>query len=493
MVSKPADVYARDAEWARLERFAADPRRGATLGLVYGRRRQGKTLLVESLAEATRGFYHMALEQEEALALRGLGADIARRIGAPGPIALGDWSQTIDALLDLEQPGRRPVTVVLDEFPYLVSASPQLPSVIQRAFGPRSPRRMSSRARLILCGSAPSVMGRLLGGAAPLRGRAGLELLLQPFDFREAAGFWGLERRSVLAFLVHAVLGGTPAYRELLRGEAPSSMRDFDRWVARGILDPAGPLFREGRYLLAEEPGLEDRALYHSVLTAIVEGRTRPGQIAAVLGRPQTALAHPLKVLEDIRLVRREEDAVRSRRSTYHVAEPLVRFHHAVVRPHLARLERGAGAQVWEEARSAFHSQVLGPHFEETARWWTAVYASRETLGGRAATVGKTVVLDRAGRSAHEVDVVAVAAARPGGRRRILALGEARWGPARLGVDELERLVRVRDLLSERGRVEAKGARLLMFGSVGFTTGLRRRAARGEAELIDAERLYEGS
>jgi hypothetical protein len=44
------------------------------------------------------------------------------------------------------------------------------------------------------------------------------------------------------------------------------------------VLNPAGPLFREARYLLADEPDLRDVGLYHSVLTAIAEGsNTRPG------------------------------------------------------------------------------------------------------------------------------------------------------------------------------------------------------------------------
>jgi hypothetical protein len=81
--------------------------------------------------------------------------------------------------------------VVLDEFPYLVKASPELPSAVQAAFGPRRPRRLDSRTRLVLCGSALSVMGRLLAGSAPLRGRAGLELVVPTLDFRLAPGRLG--------------------------------------------------------------------------------------------------------------------------------------------------------------------------------------------------------------------------------------------------------------------------------------------------------------
>jgi len=493
-ISRPDEIYDREREWASLSAFASDATGGATLGLVYGRRRQGKSLLLELLSEKTGGFYHLALEQDEALALRAIGEDFGRHAGAPGAVALSGWDQAIEALLELGTRGR-PTVVVLDELPYLVSASPVLPSVVQRAFGPRSSLRARSRTRLIVCGSALSIMGRLLSGSAPLRGRASMDLLVQPFDFRQAAGFWGLQGRPELALLVHAIVGGTPAYRDLLRSDVPSSRRSFDAWVARAILDPASPLFREGRYLMAEEPGLADRALYHSILTAIAEGQTRPGQIASVLHRPQTALAHPLNVLEDIRIVERQPDALRQRRPTYRIAEPIVRFYFAVMRPHLPRLERGAGARVWrDEARASFSSQVLGPHFEDLARRWIETYASKRTLGGTPGVVAPTVVRDARGKTSHEVDVVALAPSEGRGPRRILALGEAKWRTNVMQAGELDRLLRIRELLEARDDVHVSGARLLLFSPAGFAERLRDRAEEDDTiVLVDLERLYTGN
>lgn len=89
------------------------------------------------------------------------------------------------------------------------SAPASLSSVIQERLGPRRQARLGSRTRLLLCGSAMSVMGRLLSGTAPLRGRAGLELVVHPFGHRTAAEFWGLTDAH-LALQVHAVVGGTP-------------------------------------------------------------------------------------------------------------------------------------------------------------------------------------------------------------------------------------------------------------------------------------------
>jgi hypothetical protein len=50
-------------------------------------------------------------------------------------------------------------------------------------------------------------------------------------------------------------VGGTPAYRrEFARDDTPAGPGDFDAWVLRTVLSPTSPLFREARYLLADEP-----------------------------------------------------------------------------------------------------------------------------------------------------------------------------------------------------------------------------------------------
>ncbi len=205
---KPAEIFDRDDEWNDIARFAVDHAAGATLGVVSGRRRQGKTMLLYALAQATGGLYFAATEATEADSLRRLGQVIADHVGAYAPLQLGSWEHAVDVLLGI---GRDRATVaVLDEFPYLALASRGLPSVIQQALTPGRPERATSRTRLLLCGSAMSFMGGMLSGTAPLRGRAGLELRVAPLDYRLAAQFWNLDDPR-LAVLVHAIAGGTPA------------------------------------------------------------------------------------------------------------------------------------------------------------------------------------------------------------------------------------------------------------------------------------------
>jgi hypothetical protein len=396
-----------------------------------------------------------------------------------------------DALLALGKDG--PVPVILDEFPYLARANPSLPSILQNAFGPRRPEREHSRARLLLCGSALSFMGGLLAGSAPLRGRASLELVVPTLDYRLAAEFWGVQD-PVLALKVHAIAGGTPAYRrEFVRDDTPAEPGDFDDWVTRTVLNPASPLFREARYLLADEPDLRDVGLYHSVLSAIAEGNSTRGGIASYIGRKSGDLAHPLNVLQDCGLVVREPNAFRENRSTFRIAEPLITFYHAVMRPIWSNLEHTRDAsRLWQRSQRRFAGSVLGPHFEQVCRHWTRYFAAEETLGGIPIRVETGTVNDPAARASHEVDVVVFGLVDEG-LEPVIAIGEAKWNEV-MSVSHLDRLRHIRGLLAAQGRPGAADARLLCFSGAGLTDGLAQLAGPNTGVvLIGPAELYAGS
>lgn len=487
-LARPPQLFDRETEWAELERFTAAPTGSPRLGLVYGRRRQGKSFMLEHLVAATGGFYHQAFEEERVPALGHFAAAGAAFAGLPEWAGgrFGDWERAFRAVA--EQAAGRPM--VIDEFPYLLRESPELASVIQAAYdGARAGRHPAFH--LILCGSSLSVMTRLLTGQQALRGRATLDMPVRAFDFREARVFWQISDPEV-AFLVHAVLGGPPGYRDLLDGAVPGKVDELETWLAAGVLNPSHALFREADYLLGEDPSLIDRALYRSIIAAIGAGEATRRGVANVLGRPETALDHPLGQLERAQFIHRDHDLLRPNRPLLRVADPLLRFHFAVLRPDIARYEARQTREAWTDAESRFRSQVLGPHFESLARAWTSRYASVRTLGGRPRSVGFVQVSDPQAKQSFELDVVAEAEGeKVDGKPVLLAVGEAKSSAAPRKLADLARLERLRGLLA--GRAEVGRARLLLFSRSGFDADVIALAGRrGDVELVDIERLYEG-
>ncbi len=404
--------------------------------------------------------------------------------------SFGNWADALEALVTIGERLGRPVPVVLDEFPYLVEQAPELPSVLQRLLNPRSRARLSGQVRLILCGNAFTVMCGLLAGSAPLRGRAKLELLVQPFDFRDAADFWDVLGEPELAFRLHALVGGTPAYRAMCI-DRPDRAAEFDDWVVRRLLNPASAMFREGSALLYEEPELGDAALYHAVLGAICGGARKRSDIARVLGRQDSALSHPLEMLERVRLISKENDALRSRRPLYKTTEPLIRLQHLIIRPFEARLVGRGRARVWEQANDTAESLIFGPHLEDLARSWCAGHAAPETLGGLPSRCEPALIACQEHKMNHELDVV-VSADPPREGSRILAIGEVKATAWQVGLNQLQRLRHIRSLLP----AAAIGGqpKFLLFSRQGFTRDLIAEARTSEElELIDLPRLYHGS
>ena len=482
-VNKPEHIFDRAREWDALVRFATADSADVRLGIVSGRRRQGKTYLLDAAADTFGGFFFTAADSTETDSLASFGRALAS-YGGGGRYAFADWDEVLERLFGAVNQG----LIIIDEFPYLMKASPSLPSLIQRALGPRGYAQQSS-ARLLLSGSAMSVMGQLLGGSAPLRGRASLELIIRPFGYRDAAKFWGIDDPR-LAVLVHSIVGGTPAYRrEFVGGDSPASLADFDAWVLRTVLNPQLPLFREARYLLADEADIRDTAMYHAVLGAIASRNATRGGIASYIGRKSTDIGHPLAVLEDSQLITRETDPFRKGRSLYRITEPLISFYEAVMRREWTRLERGDTAGAWHNSQVTFLSQVVGPHFEAVCRDW-ALSSGAQVFGTVPGDVAAGVVPDPPRRSQIQVDAAVFAPDEPGRPRRVLSLGEAKWDKV-MNSGHLERLRRARDLLAVKG-YDTEQTRLTCYSGARFDSELVDRAAGDPMiQLVGLEELYD--
>ncbi|MGW0483372.1 hypothetical protein [Nonomuraea sp. NPDC003214] len=92
-------------------------------------------------------------------------------------------------------------------------------------------------------------------------------------------------------------------------------------------------------------------------------------------------------------------------------------------------------------------------------------------------------------RTSHELDVVAHGLDEDD-RQPLLGIGEVKWGDV-MGLGHLDRLTRIRALLTAQNRPGAATARLLLYSATGFTTELRARAASDPGiVLVGAEDLY---
>jgi uncharacterized protein len=312
---------------------------------------------------------------------------------------------------------------------------------------------------------------------------------MRPFGFREAAEFWGVAADPELAFRLHALTGGTPEYKDLCGGVGPRSLADFDDWVPLRLLNPAGPMFREGGLLPSKETPITNPASYASVLAAISAGAARPAEIAAALGRPDVAVADLLGALAGMGLIERLQDPLNVERSVCVIVKPIVRLHQLVIAPNEPELAAGQAGRVWARSQPTVRARIYRPHFASVARQWCLRHADKGTLGGVARGARLTGIGCREHRQEHELEAVIVE--EPVATGRVMAIGETNETDGPMDAGQLRPLEHLRALLP--GERVGQPPRLLLFSRSGFTAGLvEEAAARSDVELISLERIYDG-
>ena len=332
----------RGRELAVLQEFARSDQ--AELFVLYGRRRVGKTELLQQLCAERRAVYFQAAQMRDRDNLRAFQQALQETLDDPlvENVEFKDWSAAL--AYAAERAGDERLIIVLDEFPYLCEANKGLPSLVQRFWDQHGKR---SKLMLVLCGSQVSFMEReVLAERSPLFGRRTGQRRLEPLPPSEALRFfpaWSV-RDAVLAY---GILGGMPAY--LQRFDERVSLTDN---LLREVLRPEGYLFDEVQFLLRTE--LQNPTTYNSILAAVAAGNRRLGDIALAVGVDSPTANKYLHVLRELRIVEREipltdPDPLRSRRGSYRVADRFLAFHFRHVQPHLSLIEAGRGGRVLEE------------------------------------------------------------------------------------------------------------------------------------------------
>jgi len=394
----------RTGEMSRLSSAFLRPH--GTLSVLYGRRRCGKSRL---LREALRGrpgkmASYVGDDREASLQRQALAVEMSTVLQGFGDANYPDWESLLSRWF---KDAPRGCVLALDEFPSLVAASPELPSLLQKQLD------KGVRSHLVLSGSSQNMMhGLTLDRSAPLYGRAREVLKIQPLG----AG-WLVRAfpklRPVDAVEVFSVFGGVPRYWELF-----AEYKNLKAAVLDLILAPMGVLHEEPPAVLLDD--FRELAQATTLLALIGAGCHRISEIAGRIGKPATSLSRPLSRLVDLGLVARDTpfgSGPKEKRTLYRIGDPFLNFWFRFVEPNRSRLQTGRVAAVVAEVERDF------PH--HVAATWEALSRASVGRGGRLETdwgEARRYWGPGLDRQPMEIDVVAASA---DGRR--LLIGEAKW------------------------------------------------------------------
>jgi AAA+ ATPase superfamily predicted ATPase len=339
--ASPPPFIGRERELDVLAELADSGR--AELFVLLGRRRVGKTELLQRLCRDRRAVYFLAAQVRDRDNLRAFQRALQEGLRDPlfENVEFPDWAAALTVAA--ERAGDERLIVVLDEFPYLCEANRGLPSLVQRFWDQHG---KDSSMMLVLCGSQVSFMEReVLAERSPLFGRRTAQRRLEPLAPSATLAFFPNWSRTD-RLTAYAILGGMPAYLRRF-----DTNRSLDENLMREVLRPEGYLFDEVQYLLRTE--LQNPATYNSILGAIAQEAERVGDIALTVGVDSPTANKYLHVLRELRIVERtvpltDADPLRSRRGVYRISDRFLSFHFRHVQPNLSMIEAGRGAQVLE-------------------------------------------------------------------------------------------------------------------------------------------------
>lgn len=322
-------------------------RAGAQFVVMWGRRRVGKTALLQEFARGRRILYHLGTLSTERMEMERLSARAAEFFRDPFLAAqpLSSWDAALAYFDDRARRDEGAWGLILDEFPHMVESSPRLPSLLQAAW---DERLKETQLKIVVCGSSIAMMeSAFFSNRAPLYGRRTGQWKVEPFGVCDLGLMF--PRQGLVELLeLYCVIGGMPMYAE--RFEATASLLEN---IRDHILTKGELLYEEVPFLLREE--LRDPRVYQSILSAIAGGAQRFGEISSKTGLDRAHLTGYLGVLSDLGMVLREvpiteERPEKSRRGRYVLTDPFVRFWYRFVFSCFTRLESGDVAGVLNDA-----------------------------------------------------------------------------------------------------------------------------------------------
>jgi AAA+ ATPase superfamily predicted ATPase len=438
--------------------------------VIYGRRRVGKTTLINEFCRGRKAIYFVAVQSTATENLAILSAQILMVLAPNAPrTPFPSFRDAFEYVLERAKTER--IIFAIDEYPYLASSDSAVSSILQAAI---DKHQADSRLFLILCGSSMSFMERqVLGYKSPLYGRRTAQYKLLPFDYLESAemlpGFTCEEK-----IILYSITGGIPEY--LSRIDNTLSLQENVRDL---FFAPSGRLFEEPSNLLKQE--LKFPETYNAIITAIAEGSSKLNEIATKAYIETSQCSKMLSTLISLGLVCKEYPITetKSKRPIYRLDDWMFIFWYRFVMPELSRITAGLGETVCGEVFAEQLGSHTGRAYEECAKqyMWRALKEKKLPVVFR--KIGRWWGNNPKERREEEIDFIAFA-----GEKAIF--GECKWRNAQINENVLESLIQRSRLF--RGFTNIH---YMLFSKSGFTDAMKARSAKHDyITLIEVEEMF---
>ena len=453
----------RTSELRILEKQYLRP--GFSFPVIYGRRRMGKTRLIQEFIKGKPAIYFMATEQSPHEQLRLLTQAVKEQFPDQRTAMLDsfpDFAALFDYLALAAKEQR--LIFVIDEYPYLARVYGEISSILQKYI---DHKWQDTRLLLILCGSSMSFMERqVLNYQSPLYGRRTTQLKLQALPYYEAALFfpsWTGEEK----LLAYGICDGTPQYLQYM-----ARYENLTVAVCEELLSIGGRLQEEPQNLMLQE--MREPAVYNSNLAAIAHGANRQNEIAMATGKEPTKLGFYLSNLQDLELIEKIQplESKNARKGLYRIADNLYRFWYRFIPGCNFLIAMGLGRRAWQEKIRPSLDEYFGHVFENICLQYLQHQIKSGEIKELYTDFGSWWGNNPQKHRQEEIDIVCT-------NESHILCGECKWRREAVDADVLT-------LLEERAQLIAKGRKIhyYIFSKSGFTEKMKAAALTRGAVLV---------
>ena len=459
----------REKELADLNELYAQDR--FQLFVLYGRRRVGKTTLLNEFCKDKKSIFYSAEQSNDKLNLEKFSAQVFGFYNESNLEPFSSWTNAL-SYIDERQANER-LVLVIDEFPYLVRKNRALLSEFQHLI---DHSLKNGNLFIVLCGSYMGFMEKeVLGSKSPLFGRRTGQLHMKPFDYHDSMKF--LENFSAEDKLkLYGAFGGTPLY---LQQVAPN--KDFEENIKDNFLKITSYLYEEPLLLLRQE--VQEPGVYSAIIEAIARGYTKANEISTKIGEDAAKCLKYIKTLCELGIIYKETpfgEKETSRKTIYGISDFMFRFWYRYVFTNRTLIETGARDAVWLKRIEPDYANYMGTVFERVCKDYLSVKNAKGELPILFTSIGRWWGTDPATKSQVEIDIIA-------GDGDDYMIGECKWRGEKLDISVLNDLRHKADVFSKT----RNHTWYILFSKSGFTDAVIAESKKDDSIiLVDLDALF---
>ena len=335
-------------------------------GVIYGRRRIGKSTLINEFLKDKPNIFFQAKKDSLYGNLRSFSYEIDKLLDLPKSFVFSSMEEAFDSLIEYAK-GKRFV-IAIDEYPYIVNQDASFPSILQEAID-RAPENLF----FLISGSDVGMLKKELEDHnSPLYKRRTFEMNVTKLKYSESLEYLkNVDNETKIKYL--SFTSTYPYYLSAMDFDIP-----FEDNIKRLLFNEYGTFFTLSDQLLSNSLNTQD--VYNAILYAVSKRKRSNKEIAEYIHEDEAKVSKYIKTLLQSELLDKRETYNGNKKTVYYeIGDPMLRFWYMFIFNNMEKI-RMNGDFVYNNLQEDI-KQFICYGFEEVARLYMDELNSKGLLG----------------------------------------------------------------------------------------------------------------